>query len=377
MAISRRKFLASIGTAIGAGATGDLTKAYGAATKDFKGYPESFGVLHDISRCIGCRKCEQACNTVNELAPPEKPFDNLKVLDQKRRTDESVYTVVNKFNGNPDDLFVKKQCNHCQEPACASACFVKALQKDETGAVKYIESLCVGCRYCMIACPFDIPAYTYDDPLTPKVTKCTLCLPRIKEGKLPACVEICPREALVFGNRQELVKLAWKRINQKPGQYIEHVYGEHEMGGTSWLYLSPVPFETIGMREDLGTTSAPELTSGALGAVPIVVGLWPVLLTGVYAISKRKEKIAEEERKEAVQKASDSAKDEMNKQLAQLRVKMTNEKEAAVKTAVNTEVKKALEAAAKKAAEDAESAEASSENDKEPGDTNDTGQKEE
>jgi formate dehydrogenase iron-sulfur subunit len=344
MAISRRKFLASIGAAIGAGAGTGLSKAYGAVKKDFKGYPGSFGVLHDIARCIGCRKCEQACNTVNQLGDTEKPFDDLSVLEHKRRTGESVYTVVNKFKGEPD-IFVKKQCNHCQEPACASACFVKALRKDETGTVEYIESLCVGCRYCMVACPFNIPAYTYNDPLTPKVTKCTMCLPRIKEGKLPACVEICPKEALIFGKRDELIKMAWGRINKSPGQYIEHVYGEHEMGGTSWLYLSPVSFESIGMREDLGTTSAPELTSGALGAVPIVVGLWPVLLTGIYAISKRKEKIAEQESKEAARKATDLATEEMNKQLAQLKIKMTKEKEAAVKAAVNTEVKNALKLA--------------------------------
>ncbi len=352
MAISRRKFLTSMGAVIGAGTTGALTKAYGAAKTDFKGYPESFGVLHDISRCIGCRKCEQACNEVNKLDKPERPFDDLKVLDQKRRTDEAVYTVVNKFSGTPD-VFAKKQCNHCQEPACASACFVKALKKDKTGAVVYDESLCVGCRYCMVACPFNIPAYTYNDPLTPKVTKCTLCLPRINEGKLPGCVEICPTEALVFGKRKDLIKIAWKRITQSPGHYIEHVYGEHEMGGTSWLYLSGIPFEKVGMREDLGNTSAPELTSGALGTVPIVVGLWPVLLTGVYAISKRKEKIADEERKEAVQKATDSATAEMNKQLSQLKDKLTREKD----TAIKTEVKKALDASAKKAAEAAKAAE--------------------
>jgi len=352
MAISRRKFLTSMGAVIGAGTTGALTKAYGAAKTDFKGYPESFGVLHDITRCIGCRKCEQACNEVNKLDKPERPFDDLKVLDQKRRTDEAVYTVVNKFGGTPD-VFAKKQCNHCQEPACASACFVKALKKDKTGAVVYDEALCVGCRYCMVACPFNIPAYTYNDPLSPKVTKCTLCLPRIQEGKLPGCVEICPKEALVFGKRKDLLKIAWKRIAQSPGHYIEHVYGEHEMGGTSWLYLSGVPFDKVGMREDLGNTSAPELTSGALGTVPIVVGLWPVLLTGVYAISKRKEKIADEERKEAVQAAKDLAAKEMNKQLSSLKDKLTKEKEAAVKA----EVKKALDAAAKKAAEAAKAPE--------------------
>jgi hypothetical protein len=172
------------------------------------------------------------------------------------------------------------------------------------------------------------------------------------EGKLPGCVEICPKEALIFGKRKDLVKIAWKRITESPGRYLEHVYGEHEMGGTSWLYLSGVSFEKVDMREDLGNTPAPELTSGALGTVPIVVGLWPVLLTGVYAISKRKEKIAAEERKEAVQAATDLATDEMNKQLSQLKVKMTKEKEAAVKT----EVKKALDAAAKKAAEETKAA---------------------
>jgi len=347
MAISRRKFLGSIGAAIGAGTSGALTKAYGSTNKHFKGYPESFGVLHDTTKCIGCRKCEQACNEVNQLDKPEKTFDDLTVLDQKRRTGESSYTVVNKFENKPD-VFAKKQCNHCQEPACASACFVKALKKDKSGAVVYDESLCVGCRYCMVACPFNIPAYTYNDPLTPKVTKCTLCLPRIKEGKLPGCVEICPREALIFGKRKDLLRIARKRLDKNPDHYVDHIYGEHEMGGTSWLYLSRVPFEQIGMREDLGNTPAPQFTSGALGTVPIVVGLWPVLLTGVYAISKRKEKIADQEKEDAVQKTSSEATQEMNKQLSQLRDKMTREKE----TAVKNEVKKALDEAAKKAEED-------------------------
>jgi Fe-S-cluster-containing dehydrogenase component len=329
-----------MGAAIGATTSGALTKAYGATNKHFKGYPDSFGVLHDTTKCIGCRKCEQACNKVNKLDKPERPFDDLKVLDQKRRTGQASYTVVNKFKGNPD-VFVKKQCNHCQEPACASACFVKALKKDKTGAVVYDQSLCVGCRYCMIACPFNIPAYTYNDPLTPKVTKCTLCLPRIREGKLPGCVDICPREALVFGKRKDLVKLAWKRIFKHPDHYIDHVYGEHEMGGTSWLYLSAAPFEHIGMREDLGITPAPQFTAGALGTVPMVVGLWPVLLTGIYAISKRKEKIAKQEKEEAVQKTIDHATNEMNNQLSQLKDKMTREKEAAIQN----EVKKALKEA--------------------------------
>ncbi len=365
MAISRRKFLSCLGAAALGTTTGVIGKAHAASNKHFKGHPDSFGVLHDSTKCIGCRKCEQACNKVNELDKPEKPFDDLKVLDQKRRTGEATYTVVNKFKGTPD-IFAKKQCNHCQEPACASACFVKALKKDKSGAVVYDESLCVGCRYCMVACPFNIPAYTYNDPLTPKVTKCTMCLPRINEGKLPGCVEICPREALIFGKRKDLLKLAKKRIGKNPKNYIDHVYGENEMGGTNWLYLSGVPFEQISMREDLGITPAPQFTSGALGTVPIIVGLWPVLLTGVYAISKRKEKIANQEREEAVQNAIADTTDEMNEQISKLKVKMTKEKD----TAIQNEVKKALEEAAKEAEEAIQESE-------EPTGADDTGKGEE
>ncbi len=349
MAISRRKFLGCL-TALGT-TTGTGALAHAASNKHFTGYPDSFGVLFDSTKCIGCRKCEQACNTVNSLAQPEKPFDDLTVLDQKRRTGEATYTIVNKF----DNLFAKTQCNHCQEPACASACFVKALTKDPSGAVVYDESLCVGCRYCMVACPFNVPAYTYNDPLTPKVTKCTMCLPRIKEGKLPGCVEICPKEALIFGKREEIIKMAWKRIDKNPDHYVAHLYGEHEMGGTSWLYLSSVPFEQIGMREDLGVTPAPQFTAGALGSVPIIVGLWPVLLTGVYAISKRKDKIAKEEQDDAVENAKEMAGEEMKNQLSKLSDKMTKEKE----TAVANGVKKALDDAAD-AAEAAKNAETTS-----------------
>lgn len=382
MTITRRKFLGWIGGAAAGSTALAGTLAHGASNKEFKGYPGSFGVLHDITRCIGCRKCEQACNEVNTMPAPEQKFDDLSVLEKERRTTVSTHTVVNKFTqkvgdtsgihksgmygtesgkaigdkaignsaGNSIPLYVKKQCNHCLEPACASACFVKAFKKDKTGAVTYDASLCVGCRYCMVACPFNIPTYEYNEPLTPRVMKCTMCLPRIQDGKLPGCVDVCPRESLIFGKRADLIKQARMRIEKHPDQYVDHIYGEHEMGGTSWLYLSSVPFSEIGMREDLGTHSAPELTAGALSAVPIVVGLWPVLLTGVYAISKRKDKIAQEEQAEAVSRTKEEAEDLMAQKLGELKKKMAKEKE----TAIKTEVKKALDEAAKaaKAAEE-------------------------
>ncbi len=357
MAITRRKFLGWIGGATAGSAALAGTAAHGASNKEFKGYPGSFGVLHDTTKCIGCRKCEQACNEVNQMPAPQIPFDDLSLLEKERRTSVDTHTVVNMFRSaestpslpeSSPPLFAKKQCNHCLEPACASACFVKAFKKDKSGAVTYDASLCVGCRYCMVACPFNIPTYEYDEPLTPRVMKCTMCLPRIQEGKLPGCVEICPREALLFGGRDELIKQARNRIRKYPDQYVDHIYGEHEMGGTSWLYLSSVPFSEIGMREDLGTHSAPELTAGALSAVPMIVGLWPVLLTGIYAVSKRKDKIAEEEKNEALVQAKVEADQVMGAQLSQLRDKMTKEKDTAVKNAV----KKALDEAAKAASEE-------------------------
>jgi Fe-S-cluster-containing dehydrogenase component len=351
MSISRRTFLGWIGAA-GAGMT--LGKsAHAAANKDFKGYPGSLAVLHDVNLCVGCRSCEAACNKVNELPAPDKPFGDLTVLGEKRRTTAKTYTVVNRYDGaggSPLPAYRKNQCNHCLEPACASACFVNAFAKTPEGAVTYDASVCVGCRYCMVACPFEIPTYEYDKALTPRVMKCTMCYePRVSKGLLPGCVESCPTEALSFGKRDDLLQVARNRIRRHPDRYIDHIYGEHEMGGTSWLTISGFPFSEIGLREDLGTTPAPKLTSGALGAVPIVVGLWPVLLTGIYAVNKRKEKIAAEEQAQAVEAALAEAKAAADEAMAKAKDNAEKEKEKAVEKAV----KEALEEAAKKAEEEA------------------------
>ncbi|KJS31764.1 MAG: hypothetical protein VR64_09460 [Desulfatitalea sp. BRH_c12] len=343
MSISRRTFLGWIGAA---GVTSTIArKAQAASNKEFKGYPDASAVLHDITRCIGCRKCEAACNAVNELPQPDRPFDDLTVLENKRRTTAEAYTIVNRFQpeGDVQPTFVKIQCNHCLEPACASACFVKAFTKTPEGPVVYNAKVCVGCRYCMVACPFDIPAYEYDSAFDPKVRKCTLCQPRLAEGKLPGCVEACPTEALVFGRRSELLKVARGRIQAYPDRYVDHIYGEHEMGGTSWLYLSGPAFSEVGLREDLGTRAAGEFTAGALGAVPIVVGLWPVLLTGIYAITKRKDRIAAEEQQVAVTDAVTRTQADAQVKLKAALDKADQDKAAAIER----EVKKALDAAEK------------------------------
>jgi hypothetical protein len=200
----------------------------------------------------------------------------------------------------------------------------------------------------MIACPFEIPTYEYDKALEPRVMKCTMCYPRIVKGLLPGCVQACPTEALTFGKRTDLLKIGRERIAKFPDRYVDHIYGENEMGGTSWLYLSAVPFKEVGMREDLGITPAPNLTAGALSGVPIVVGLWPVLLTGIYAMSKRKEKIANQETAEAVATAVEQTNAEAKAKYAKEMEQVQKLKQKEIENAV----KKALEEAAKPEAED-------------------------
>jgi Fe-S-cluster-containing dehydrogenase component len=348
MSISRRTFLGWLGAA-GLGTT--LGKpARAASNKHFAGYPDSNGVLFDNTRCIGCRKCEEGCNKVNELPEPDRAFSDLAVLDTKRRTTAKEYTIVNRYDyagSMKGPLYRKVQCNHCLEPACASVCFVSAFSKTETGAVIYDASVCVGCRYCMIACPFEIPAYEYNNAFSPRVMKCTMCYPRISKGLLPGCVEACPTEALTYGKREELLQIGRERIRQFPERYVDHIYGENEMGGTSWLYLSAVPFKDIGMREDLGVTPAPKFTAGALSGVPIVIGLWPVLLTGIYAINKRKEKIEKQEKEQAIAEAIEKANAEAKASMAQAMESAEKQKAQAIEKAVS----QALEEAAKAAEE--------------------------
>jgi formate dehydrogenase iron-sulfur subunit len=174
------------------------------------------------------------------------------------------------------------------------------------GAVTYDASLCVGCRYCMAACPFDIPAYQYDEPLVPGVTKCTFCFDRIsKQGLVPACVGICPVEAMSFGKRSDLIELGHKKIRDNPSRYVNHVYGEKEVGGTSWLYLSAVPFNRIGFRTDLGETPIPSLGKPFLSLVAPVFITIPALCMGFYSFKKRRDRLNEEEVRQALEKGKE------------------------------------------------------------------------
>lgn len=280
-----------------------------AGVANLPGYPNQFGVLVDTTVCIGCRRCEWACKESHKL-PNQRPLKEYEkdqgVFLTHRRTHADAYTVVNRF-ANPRDpskpIYVKKQCMHCYEPGCASSCFVKAFTKQPVGAVTYDASLCVGCRYCMAACPFDMPAYQYYNAFTPEVAKCNFCFDRIStQGGVPACVGMCPVETMTFGKRTDLIDLAHKKIRDNASKYVNHVYGEREVGGTSWLYLSPVPFDQIGFRTDLGTIPIPSMSKPFLSLVSPVFIAIPALCMGFYSFKKRRDKITEEEIRKALQK---------------------------------------------------------------------------
>jgi formate dehydrogenase iron-sulfur subunit len=244
MAMNRKEFFKTLGVA--SVALGGMKSLQARPVLNDKRY----GVLSDLTLCIGCRKCEWACSEINEL-PHEQisAYDNIEVFNNFRRPTSTQLTVVNRYenmgiNGNPLD--VKVQCMHCEHPSCVSACIVGALEKQELGPVTYDPWKCIGCRYCMVACPFQVPAYEYENTLTPKVMKCSMCFENsISKGKSPACVEICPRQAIIFGERSELLEIAHERIYKNPERYVDHIYGEHEVGGTSWLYLSNQSFDKI------------------------------------------------------------------------------------------------------------------------------------
>lgn len=298
MEITRRRSLQGIGSLTGAIALRTIVDTKQAqAIEDFPGYPDRFGMLTDTTMCIGCRWCEVACAQANVMPPPAALSDQ-SVFNQIRRPSAGALTVVNRYP-NPVDkksfLYRKMQCMHCNEPACVSACLVGALQKTKEGNVIYLENKCIGCRYCMIACPFGALGYEYSDAFTPAVRKCTMCFQRVaQKGEIPACAQICPTKATIYGKRSDLIKMAWERINTRPNRYVNHIYGEKEAGSTSWLYLAGVPFNQIGLNTDLGTTPIPEFTRDWLLAVPLVLIMWPPLLLGFRSWFKRQERLVEE-----------------------------------------------------------------------------------
>jgi len=244
----------------------------------------SAAILIDITRCIGCEECVLACKEENDLGP-----DRLRPGQQA--VDGLSATRFSTILRYPDDHFVRQQCRHCLEPACVSACLVGAMQKTPEGPVVYDSDLCMGCRYCLVACPYGIPRYEWD-AAAPLVKKCTLCNHRIEEGREPACVEACPEEALLFGEREELLTEARRRIAENPGTYVDHIYGEHEVGGTSVLYVADISLGFLGWSGNLGDGDLPHLTHAALKKVPWTVLGMGGLMGGIYWVINRRMRLA-------------------------------------------------------------------------------------
>jgi len=252
------------------------------ATPKFESDVEFHGILYDSARCVGCQSCEFACAEANGLPEPKDSPDPGVV----RETDETRRSVINCYNTSKGEVYVKRQCMHCNEPACVAACLTQAMYKTKEGPVIWRGDKCMGCRYCMVSCPFNIPKFEYHSP-NPKIEKCTMCFEnKLQNGEMPACVENCPNEALLYGARRELIQEARRRIYEKPDVYTDHIYGEHEAGGTGWLYLTPVPSEELGLNTSIQTASYPALTKGFLYSVPTVFVLMPALLLGIHQATK-------------------------------------------------------------------------------------------
>lgn len=241
-------------------------------------------VLVDLTRCIGCRGCQVACKEWNERKARKTTFKGDFTNPAKLNSD--TYTNIRFVETMANDTvgwsFIKNQCMHCKEPACASACPVGALTKSPQGPVSYDFDKCIGCRYCMVACPFSIPKYEWE-LTSPAVQKCTFCEERISDNMLPACVKTCPTGAMYFDDYDKIVAEAKARLGKEPKKYVNHIYGLDEAGGTTWLYLSDMPFNPLGFKKGIPNEALPNYTWSVLSSIPEkVVGIVVLLGAVVY-----------------------------------------------------------------------------------------------
>jgi formate dehydrogenase iron-sulfur subunit len=268
------------------------------------------GILTDVTKCIGCERCVEACVRVNKL--PEDFPAHYKAPDG---LSAERFTSIVKIPGKEEGTWrrVRRQCMHCQDPSCAAACLVGAFTKRPDGAVDYDASKCIGCRYCMLACPFMIPRYEYDQPL-PYIRKCKMNEECRVPGGQPACVDACPTGATIFGPREELIKEAKRRIAQKPELYVNRIYGEHIFGGTSVMYISDVPLgqvlripseEELRRRavSSLARESIPKLLHGWVMVTPFQFVAVSSGLTGIWFLRRRAKLMRKRAEQDAAKKA--------------------------------------------------------------------------
>jgi len=278
MDLNRRDFLKIAGAGIGSLVLPSISaKAAIPINTD-----DAHAMLYDATLCVGCRACQVACKRRNG-----HPFvtDENQMYEMPTDLDGKTWTLIKLYQDEDTYSFVKKQCMHCIEPACASVCPVAALEKTPEGPVVYHSYKCIGCRYCMTACPFDVPKYEWDK-INPIIQKCDFCADLQAEGDQPACSAACPTGALIAGSRKEMLDVAHQRLSDHPEKYINHVYGEHEVGGTSMLYISGVSFEQLGYPA-LNNTPIPTITWPYMKAVPFVFFGMAGAMSAIYYITHR------------------------------------------------------------------------------------------
>lgn len=244
--------------------------------------------LVDTTKCIGCRGCQIACKQWNQNGTDKttlgSTFTNPPKLNSKTYTNIAFFE--SEQNGAVSWNFARNGCFHCKKPACASVCPVEALVKTPEGPVIYRDERCIGCRYCLLACPFNVPKYEWEK-ISPKVQKCNFCYDRLLAGMIPACAKSCPTGTITYNNSIEKnLAEAKKRIAEHPGQYHNHIYGEKEAGGTSVLLLSAIPLDQIGHAK-VGDQVLPDLTWKYISGIPAIIGVVLAAGIGSWVITRR------------------------------------------------------------------------------------------
>lgn len=243
-----------------------------------------YAILVDVTECSGCERCVAACTEANGLDALRSEVDRATTRDGLSANRLS--TIVQLDQGS----FARKSCMHCIEPSCVSACLVGALSKTGDGPVVYDADKCIGCRYCMLACPFHIPRYEWEEK-EPFVMKCDMCFDTLQSGGKPSCVEACPNQVLTFGSRDSLIRIARERIKSQPGKYMDHIWGEKEYGGTSVLYIANEDLSKLDWP-DLPSVPIPHLTEPLIATTPFVGLSVASGLLGINWIIRRRMKLA-------------------------------------------------------------------------------------
>ena len=282
--VTRREFIKQVGAGAAAGIgtwlLADKARPVNASEKEGK---ETWGMLIDLTRCVGCNSCALACKESNGHSAPDEVPDELS--PESFTYVESVAVLTS--SGQTETRYVKRQCMHCLDAACVSACPAAAMYNSGEGPVVYRAVRCLGCRYCEVGCPFAIPRFEWDKSITATINKCWMCHERLQAGEIPACAAACPSGVLHFGRRTELLAYAHGLIDTDPEGYLNHVYGEHEVGGTSMLYLSDVPFAALGFPANLPDYAPPEQTHKVMSVLPYVLGGMATLMTGTALYTHR------------------------------------------------------------------------------------------